>query len=271
MSNERATPTSVDYSASQYNQTASFVYSPQFAAPVLSALNARAGERIVDFGCGSGELTLQIQEAVGGSGLVVGVDYNEDMIAKARENGVRTAFVFDLQSLEIPSAWLQEKSFDAIFSNAALHWCKRDPRAVLKSAQRLLKSGGRFVCEMGGFMNCIGVRVGLHRALKERGCNPDEFDPWYFPSIEEYRSLLESSGFRVDSISLNPRLTPLPDGGLHGWLCLFARGTFLRKFSDEDASNIINEVVQMCEVDCKNEKGEWAMMYVRLRFSATLG
>jgi len=70
--------------------------------------------------------------------------------------GVRHAFVSDLQNLQIPSHEFEENSFDAVFSNAALHWCKQDPRGVLDGAKRLLKDGGRFVCEMGGFMNCIG-------------------------------------------------------------------------------------------------------------------
>ncbi|KAG1743242.1 S-adenosyl-L-methionine-dependent methyltransferase [Suillus paluster] len=259
-----------DYSASDYNQTASFVYSAEYTAPVLSALKPSVGERIVDFGCGTGELTLQIQEAVGATGLTVGIDYNNDMVSKALTNGVKHAFVSDLQDLRIPAHLFEENSFDAVFSNAALHWCKEHPRGVLNGAKRLLKDGGRFVCEMGGFMNCTGVRFGLHRAVKKRGYEPDKMDPWYFPSIAEYQGLLQSAGFRVNAISLVPRLTPLRNGGLHGWLQLFARRTFLKEFSDEEAAAIIDEVIDMCEVDMKDKEGNWAIMYVRLRFLATL-
>lgn len=258
-----------DYSASNYNQTAAFVYSAEYTTPILSLLKPSIGERIVDFGCGTGELTLQIQEAVGASGLTVGIDYNNDMISKALTNGVKHAYMSDLQDIQILAPVL-ENSFDAVFSNAALHWCKQNPRGVLDGAKRLLKVGGRFVCEMGGFMNCIGVRIGLHRAVKRRGYEPDKMDPWYFPTIEEYQGLLQSAGFRVDTISLVPRLTPLLDGGLRGWLQLFARQTFLKEFSDQEVAAIIDEVVDMCEVDMKDKEGNWSLMYVRLRFLATL-
>ncbi|KAG2758081.1 S-adenosyl-L-methionine-dependent methyltransferase [Suillus brevipes Sb2] len=258
-----------DYSASNYNQTAAFVYSAEYTTPILSLLKPSIDERIVDFGCGTGELTLQIQEAVGASGLTVGIDYNNDMISKALMNGVRHAYVSDLQNIQILAPVL-EHSFDAVFSNAALHWCKQNPRGVLDGAKRLLKVGGRFVCEMGGFMNCIGVRIGLHRAVKKRGYEPDKMDPWYFPTIEEYQGLLQSAGFRVDTISLVPRLTPLLDGGLRGWLQLFARQTFLKEFSDQEVAAIIDEVVDTCEVDMMDKEGNWALMYVRLRFLATL-
>lgn len=260
----------LDYSASNYNQTAAFVYSDEYTAPVLSLLKPSIGERIVDFGCGTGELTLRIQEAVGASGLTVGIDYNIDMISKALTNGVRHAYASDLQNIQIPTQPMLENSFDAVFSNAVLHWCKENPRGVLDGAKRLLKVGGRFACEMGGFMNCIGVRMGLHQAIKRRGHEPDKMDPWYFPTIEEYQGLLESAGFRVNTISLVPRLTPLLDGGLRGWLQLFARQTFLKEFSDRDAAAIIDEVVDICEVDMKDKEGNWALMYVRLRFLATI-
>jgi ubiquinone/menaquinone biosynthesis C-methylase UbiE len=69
------------WSASRYNKTASFVYSTPFIAPVLALLDAKPGERIFDFGCGSGELTLQIAETVGKDGVVVGVDLSESMVS----------------------------------------------------------------------------------------------------------------------------------------------------------------------------------------------
>ncbi|KAF9235187.1 S-adenosyl-L-methionine-dependent methyltransferase [Melanogaster broomeanus] len=260
----------VDYTADHYAKTASFVFSDEFTAPIISWLNASPGDRIIDIGCGSGELTVKIQDAVGADGFVLGVDYNEDMVSKASKNGVNNTFICDVQDLQLPSEVSQEGSFDAAFSNAALHWCKRNPAGVLEGLKRVLKNGGRFICEMGGYMNCIGVRAGLHHAVRKRGFNPEDMDPWYFPTIEEYQTLLQMAGFRVDTISLVPRLTPLKHGGLRGWLQLFARGTLLKTFSDADAEAIIDEVVQICEIDCKDRAGNWSMVYVRLRVAATL-
>jgi len=185
-------------------------------------------------------------------------------------NGVQHAFVSDIQALELPGdiPYLHEK-FDAVFSNAVLHWCKRDPGGVLESAKKVLKPGGRIVAEMGGFMNCIGVRSALYRALRSRGYDPVSRDPWYFPSMEDYVRLLVTSGFTPIHLSLTPRVTPLPTG-LHGWLQVFARTSLLAGLSEEEVKEIMDEVQEVCRVDCQDNSGKWAMLYMRLRFSATL-
>ncbi|KAG6909263.1 hypothetical protein DXG01_001325 [Tephrocybe rancida] len=146
------------WSASLYNKTASFVYSSEYTRPVLELLAAQPGERIIDFGCGSGEITLQLQKHVASApgGVVVGTDFSESMIAKAKQNGVKHAFVGDAQTLELPNEFSGiDQKFDAVFSNAALHWCNRDPAGVLESAKKVLKPGGRIAAEMGGFLNCV--------------------------------------------------------------------------------------------------------------------
>ncbi|KAG6331607.1 hypothetical protein ID866_7483 [Astraeus odoratus] len=260
----------VDYTADGYNCTASFVYSEEYTEPIMKWLKPSPGDRIIDLGCGSGELTVKIQDAVGYEGLVVGIDCNHDMLAKASQNGLKNSILCDLQNMRIPTDMYSEKTFDAAFSNAALHWCKKSPSGVLDGVKRMLKDGGRFICEMGGHLNCIGVRNSLHHAIRRRGLDPDSLDPWYFPSVQQYGKLLESAGFRVDTISLVPRMTPLNEGGLREWLQLFARGTFLKSLSDDEAAEVMDEVTQMCEVDCKDENGDWWMLYARLRFCATL-
>ncbi|KAJ7465299.1 S-adenosyl-L-methionine-dependent methyltransferase [Mycena latifolia] len=263
------------WSASLYNKSAAFVYSPAFTAPVLNMLAAKPGEKIIDLGCGSGEVTVVIDKIVkqAPGGLVVGVDYSESMIAKATEAGLDYAFVADVQDLNISMAAFNngdpEFKFDAAFSNATLHWCKRDPAGVLESVKKILKPGGRFVVEMGGAMNCIGTRSALHRAVKSRGGDPIALDPWFFPSVEDYTKLLVAASFKPLQISLTSRATPLEDG-VRGWLEVFARKAFLKDFPDNEATEIINEVVDACRVDCQDSSGNWAMMYSRLRFEAVL-
>jgi ubiquinone/menaquinone biosynthesis C-methylase UbiE len=255
------------WSAENYNKNASFVYSDVFTAPVLSMLDPKPGEKILDLGCGSGELTIKLAEVVGNSGIVLGVDSSPNMIDKARKHGLSTCFVGDAQSLSFPEEHKRlQGEFDAVFSNAALHWCK-DATGVIESVRHALKQNGRFVGEMGGFMNCVGVRSSLHRALRRRGVDPLKLDPWYFPSPKEYQQRLEEKGFKVEQISLHPRLTALP-GPLIDWLRTFARGSMLSAFSDEEAESIMREVQDDCEVDCRDNDGNWSIMYVRLRFIA---
>ncbi|KAF4562610.1 hypothetical protein EYR36_004004 [Pleurotus pulmonarius] len=264
-------PDASGWSAARYNQVASFVYSSAFTSLVLELLAPQPAERIVDFGCGSGELTLELKKAVGSDGRVVGVDSSSSMIDKAKLAGLEDAFVADIQApADLPEALLASPNqFDAVFSNAALHWCKRDPMGVLLSVKRVLKPGGRFVGEMGGFMNCEGVRSALHVALRRRNYNPVAMDPWFFPSAHDYQTLLSSAGFKVLHISLNPRYTPIP-AGLGAWLELYVRHSFLRELGDEEAKEVINEVVELCAVDSRDDQGHWALMYMRLRFHAVL-
>ncbi|KAF8798851.1 S-adenosyl-L-methionine-dependent methyltransferase [Phlegmacium glaucopus] len=269
---ENNAPDNSGWSASEYNKSASFVYSAAFTAPVLELLNAQPGERILDVGCGSGELTLLLQKIVEqkGGGMVVGTDFSESMLEKAKSNGVKYTFFADAQDLEMPKDTQEiQGGFDAVFSNAALHWCKRDPPGVLTSIKGVLKPGGRFIAEMGGFMNCIGVRSALYEVVRLKGHNPEDYDPWYFPSVEDYAKLLTTAGFEATHLSLSPRITPLATG-LYDWLCLFARNSFLSKFTDEEASEIMREVEDKCRRDCQDSHGNWAMMYTRLRISAVL-
>jgi len=265
-----ADPSKDTWSAVEYNDTASFVYSDRFTAPILSLLDARPGERILDFGCGSGQVTLHIQELVGKTGTVVGFDSSQSMIEQAVVNGLPHAFVSDARNLRFPAGWPTElqKDFDAVFSNATLHWCKNNPEGVLDSAKRVLKPGGRFVVEMGGFMNCIAVRSAMHSVLRAKGYEPAKLDPWFFPSVEHYKTLLERNGFRVHSIGIHPRMTPLK-GSLRDWLHLFCRPYFLHDMGDEEAEAVMRSVEDICSIDCRDEYGKWSIMYTRLRVVAT--
>jgi hypothetical protein len=153
--------------------------------------------------------------------------------------------------------------------DAVLHWCKRDPAGVLEGVKSVLKPGGVFVGEAGGFQNCSAIRSHLHQVLRERGLDPEPRDPFYYPTATAYRKLLESHGFTVESCTLVPRPTPLPTN-LVGWLRTFCRKSFLADLDDEAAEDVMEEVSRRCEPDCRDEEGKDHAMYVRLRFSAHL-
>src|SRR5262245_55699649 len=171
-----AAPTQT-WNAEQYSEHARFV--TDLGMPVVELLAPARGEDILDLGCGDGPLTRKLAQL---GCRVVGVDASAEMIAAARALGL-DARVMDGHALRFDS------EFDAVFSNAALHWMKQ-PERVMAGVWRALRPGGRFVGEFGGHGNVATIVATLGHALRERGIDPAAFDPWYFPTAEEYRGLL---------------------------------------------------------------------------------
>ncbi|HWD60011.1 MAG TPA: methyltransferase domain-containing protein [Stellaceae bacterium] len=243
------------WSAARYAATAHFV--PAFGAPVVELLDPQPGERILDVGCGDGVLTQKIAAA---GAHVVAVDAAPDMVAAAKAKGL-DARVVPGQSLAF------EREFDAVFSNAALHWM-RPAEAVIAGVARALKPGGRFVAEMGGHNNTAAIQVAFRAVLGKRGFEALDLSPWYFPSAGAYRAKLESAGFQVDEIAIIPRPTPL-DAGFGAWLDTFTEDFFAPLVP---AERVIarQELIELLEPILKDETGLWIADYVRLRFRATL-
>lgn len=238
----------------RYARTAAFV--PALGLPVLDLLDPQPGERILDLGCGDGVLTEKLASL---GCQVVGVDSSADQVAAAQARGL-DARVVDARELPF------EAEFDAVFSNAALHWM-RPPEAVLAGVWRALEPGGRFVGELGGAGNIAQVLAVLAIVLARRDIPLQQASPWYFPDEAEYRSRLEQVGFVVMSIERFPRPTPLP-GDLGDWLETFA-GSFLGFFAGDERARVIDELRDLLRPSLLNDEGVWVMDYVRLRFAAT--
>src|SRR6185437_5143114 len=184
-----------EWNSTRYAQNARFV--SDLGQPVLDLLSPEPGERILDLGCGDGALT---EKLVAAGANVFGVDASPDMVAASKTRGLN-AHVADACSLNL------DVEFDAVFSNAALHWMKRDPDAVIKGVRRALKPKGRFVAEMGGHGNVAAITVALCATIEKYGAKGEAMIPWYFPSVDEYRQRLEGAGFCTEYIELIPRPT----------------------------------------------------------------
>lgn len=242
------------WNAQQYAKHARFV--SDLGMPVVELLAPLQGERILDLGCGDGALTKRLLD-IGCD--VVGVDASADMIAAAKALGL-DARVMDGHALQF------DGEFDAVFSNAALHWLKQ-PERVVVGVWRALKPGGRFVGEFGGSGNVAAIVGALEDVLRERGIDPKPINPWYNPTEEEYRILLAACGFSVNSIGLFPRPTPLP-GSVIGWLETFAQ-PFAAVLPEPTRPAFFEEVAASCRPTLCDNNGHWHADYVRLRFSAT--
>ncbi len=203
------------WDAGLYESKHSFVW--RHGQTLLNLLAPKPGEQILDAGCGTGQLTAEIAAA---GANVIGIDSAPSMIEQAQQNF--PALRFELGDV---CALGFDAEFDAVFSNAALHWIP-DAEAAVRSIRRALKPGGRFVAEFGGFGN-IGALIGAAcNALSALGVpNPERIHPWYFPSADEYKSLLERNGFHVGMAHLFDRPTPLERAGdsLSKWFLMFGQ------------------------------------------------
>lgn len=237
----------------RYARNARFV--ADLGRPVFELLAPKSGERILDVGCGDGALTKKLVE-IGCS--VVGIDGSAEQVEAAKRLGI-DARVMDGQAMTF------QNEFDAVFSNAAFHWMKR-PEAVIAGAWQALKPGGRFVAEFGGFGCVEKIKSALIAALNHRGYNGEAAVPWYFPTVEEYGQRLKVGGFKINSIALIPRPTPLP-GDITGWLETFAE-SFIKVLAEQERSDFVEEVREALRSKLCDSEGIWIADYVRLRFAA---
>jgi Trans-aconitate methyltransferase len=235
-------------------------YVSAFGKDVVRLLRPEPGERILDVGCGTGDLAYEISKS---GAIVVGMDASPEMVEKARNKypGLRF-FVGDAER------FTYDGSFDAVFSNAALHWMKNAPQ-VAACIWDVLRPGGRFVAEIGGKGNVGAVVRGITEVLKEEcGIDAERLNPWYFPSIGEYSGLLERQGFRVTYAVHFDRPTPMEDGerGLHHWLAAYA-GSFFAPFTESEKADLFDKIAARLK-PMLFEDGVWRLDYSRLRIAA---
>lgn len=242
------------WGADKYDRNARFV--SDLGSEVLNWLAPRPGERILDLGCGDGALTEKLVQA---GASVLGADNSEALLVAARARGLNVRFV-DGQALDFGP------EFDAVFSNAALHWMTR-AEDVAKGVARALKPGGRFVAEFGGHGNIAAIVTALRATAMKHGRDPALAAGWFYPTPAEYRALLEANGFAVEKIGLFPRPTPLPTG-MRGWLSTF-RESFFEQWPAEARDQIAGEIEALLAPALRDGSGNWTADYVRLRVKAT--
>ena len=238
-----------------YEKNGAFVHG--LAGGVLEWLAPQPGERILDLGCGDGQLTQRLAAT---GARVQGVDASAQMAAAARGRGVAVDEA-SAEALPYPDG-----AYDAVFSNAALHWV-RGQEAMLAEVHRVLRRGGRFVAEMGGHGNIAAIRVALIAVLARYGHGEHENEVNYYPTAEAYTRRLERAGFQIERMALIPRPTPLAESGMAEWLRTFRRGV-LDKLPEKLREPVTAETTELLAKALRDEDGNWIADYMRLRFVA---
>ena len=235
----------------------------KYGADLIELLDPRPGERILDLGCGTGQLAAMIAAR---RADVLGIDRSPEMVEQARRDhqgapGLR----FEVADA---TTFTAELPFDAIFSNAVLHWV-RPAEAAVDRMWRALRPGGRVVAEFGGRGNITAVCDAIRQALHELGAAPFEgCDPWYFPSVAEYAGVLERRGFEVTLASLFDRPTPLDggDGAMADWLRMFG-GNFLAGLVPNRQEAFLHRASELLRPQLFRE-GRWWVDHRRLQVVA---
>ena len=241
-----------------YQASHSFVW--RFGRDLLAQLAPQPGERILDVGCGTGQLTGEISRS---GAEAVGMDSAASMIEQARQNFPEVRF----ETLSVTQMTYREE-FDAVFSNATLHWV-RDAEAAANAISRALKPGGRFIAEFGGHGNTDALLEAVYSALESLGiADPRALNPWYYPTIGEYATVLERAGLEVTFAALFDRPTPLEGGepALANWLAMFCT-----RFTDALAPELRKSFVKHVEEHAASRlrpDGVWTIDYRRLRIRA---
>ncbi|MNK30843.1 Trans-aconitate 2-methyltransferase [compost metagenome] len=242
-----------------YDNKLAFV--SEYGKDLIDLLGPVKNEWILDLGCGTGDLTSQIAEL---GARVTGIDYSASMIEAARKKYPELEF-----KLSNGESFTAEEPYDAVFSNAALHWMK-DASGAVRSIHQVLKPRGRFVAEFGGKGNVETIIQAIYEVFEEEyDIDASTLNPWYFPSVGEYALLLEEHGFKVEFIRHYDRPTKLSDNkeGLTGWLANFG-GDFLNGFSDEEKAGIYAKVTERLVPKLLHEGSMYAD-YKRLTVVAT--
>jgi SAM-dependent methyltransferase len=245
----------MSWSPKDYAAHAGFV--PAMAGAAVALLAPRPGERILDLGCGDGVLTAELSEA----GVeMVGLEPDPAMAAAARARGL-AVIEGDAQALDFTEA------FDAVFSNAALHWMP-DQEAVASGVFRALKPGGRYVGECGGFLNIAAIRTAIRAALAEAGHDADAAGRQVYQTAEDFVARHEKAGFTDIEASLHQRVTPLTTG-IRGWLKTFRAGFFdAAGVPESDRDRLVARIETLLRPVLTDSEGNWFADYVRLRWRA---
>lgn len=238
-----------------YDNKHSFV--AEYGKSMIDLVNVRKNQKILDLGCGTGVLTNELAKK---GATVIGIDSSTDMIKKAKSNYTKLTFqVADATNLAF------KNYFDTVFSNAVFHWIPNQEK-LLYSIYNSLQDNGKLICEFGAKNNVYKIQTAFEKALKKNGYS--YCSEFFFPSKEEYKLLLEQTGFEIEHIIEYDRPTPLADGekGLRNWMCQFF-ASYLSNIPHKEMEQILFETEKICKNSIW-EDNQWIADYRRIQIIA---
>jgi 2-isopropylmalate synthase len=236
------------WDAKRYEKSANFV--SRYGVALIERLDPKHGEKILDLGCGDGSVAKEI-EMFGAK--VIGVDLSYSMVERTREKGIE-AYVRSAKEIDF------ESEFDAVFSNAVLHWVK-EPKIVARKIYEALKPNGRFVAEFGGEGNVSKLLEIITKTANDDSRFEKFVNEWYFPNCQEYGAILKSVGFDIKICQLVPREAEI--GHIKEWMELFLN-SYLDKLSTQDRELFKERVAQNAKNSLFSKEKGWRADYVRI-------
>lgn len=185
---------------------------------LLQRLDVAPGMRVLDVGCGPGNLTSHMAQLVGELGSVVGIDPSTERIAIAVKTATRPNLSFFEGRAEDLSRF-PTASFDIVFVNSTFHWVQDQPAALAEFA-RVLKAGGR-VGISGGSGDFVAAHERIKADVLSRAPYADypEASPPVFLGRRAMEQLLDGAGFADRTIVVNTIVKAAPDAdAMIDWL-----------------------------------------------------
>lgn len=238
-----------------YEDKHSFV--AEYGKYMIDFVNIDKGQKILDLGCGTGVLTNELAKK---GSAVTGTDLSKDMVHTAKANYPDLIFQVE-DGTKLP--FIDE--FDTVFSNAVFHWILNQD-GLLNSIFNSLKDNGTLICEFGAKNNINQIQTAFEAALAQMGYS--YCSPFFFPSKEQYKLLLEHAGFEVKQIIEFDRPTPLDDGenGLRNWISQFFASDLI-ELSEEEKEQVLLKTEELCR-NSLWKKDTWVADYRRIQVIA---
>lgn len=239
--------------------TSDFSFVPRYGMNVTEWIEPGPNCTILDLGCGNGVLSKFLQDK---GYHVKGLDASKELLQVAMDHFPDIPFIqADATDFHL------EEPVDVVFSNAVLHWIDKERHPdMLQCVYQALKQNGQFVFELGGYGNNQLIHEALAEVFAEHGY--DYKMPFYFPTISEYTTLLENSGFRVTHAVLFDRPTELKgDNGMTDWIHMFIKTPFSIVRGEDEKEIMIGQAADRLR-NALWQNGKWSADYVRLRIKA---